>query len=93
MKSSVKKGIDVLKANPHQLLASSKEVAMPTEEEIRGAVSPAMLHKHLEIIESLKNMHRDDYDLYYQLEDLEIAALERAYELAEEDTGHQELAS
>ncbi len=66
---------------------------MPTEEEIKGAMSPAMIPKYLETIAALKKMHSDDYDLYYHLDDLEITALERAYQLSNEETGHEELAS
>ena len=93
MKSSIKKGIDVLKSNPHALLSSAKDVAMPTEEQVRAAATPEECHAHLETIGALKKMHTDDYDLYYQLDDLEIAALERAFELSENEQSGQELAS
>ena len=82
MKSKIEKSIEILKSsNPHQLLNESKQVALPTEQEIAGAPTLASIHAVLDKLLALRKIHRTDPEIWQKMDDLEQKALRRAYDL------------
>jgi hypothetical protein len=84
VKSKIGKSIDILKANPHQLLQESKQVAMPSEQDIEETQTPEDVHKIMERIFELQKMHRTDYEVWKRLDDLELVAIRRAYDMEDQ---------
>jgi hypothetical protein len=87
--SSVKKSIEILKVNPHQLLDSSKEVSMPTEADVDNAGSVEDLEDLLTKLQVLRKMHIDDEELHNQLEDLANRAIHRAITMRKEGASYE----
>lgn len=81
MSRKIGKSIEILKANPHQLLQESKQVSMPSADDIAGALTPGNVHGILDRIHALRKIHRSDYDVWERLDDLEQQAIRRAYDL------------
>lgn len=82
--SKIEKSIEILKAHPHQLLQESKEVSMPTQEDVDGAMTPGSIHRILDKILALRKIHQRDPEMWERLDDLEKQALQRAYQLDEQ---------
>jgi hypothetical protein len=79
--SKIGKSVEILKANPHRLLQESKQVTMPSEQDIANSPTSDSIDEILDKILALQKIHRTDAEIWERLDDLELKAIRRAYDL------------
>lgn len=87
LRAKVKKSVEILQKadDPHSMLNDSLQ-HIPSEEEIRSIGTEEEAMKMAERLSKIKELHIDDVDKFYQIDDLQNRALVQAMSLAERAT-------